>query len=153
MANPSKGKVHTVTISIRWREADEWETQITLCNIAPNPRAQSQRPDIDLIDSRENKARAGDTSNARLGKRLLPTDRLVLNALSARVPHGERVTLPVKVSELMSECEISRRQVQICLKRLGEKGFIKRLIGGAEAGSHEGHRYQILRRGGGAYGE
>jgi hypothetical protein len=153
MANPSKGKVHKVTIFIQWREVDEWQTQITLCSTAPNHTTQSLQSDVKAINSRENTARVGDTSSPRSGKHLLPTDRLVLNALSARVPHGERVTLPVKVSELMSECEISRRQVQICLKRLGEKGFIKRLIVGVGTGSHEGHRYQILRRGSGAYGE
>lgn len=152
MANPSKGKMHTVTIFIQWREVDEWETQITLCSRAPNYSTQSQ-PNIKIIDNREDKARVTSTSSPRSDKHLLPTDRLVLNALSARIPQGEQATLPMRVSELMGECEISRRQVQICLKRLGEKGFIKRLVIGEAAGSHEGYRYQILRRSGRTYGE
>ena len=75
--------------------------------------------------------------------RLLPSDRVVLNSLRARILPGAQVTTLVRTLELEAECEISRRQVQICLKRLSEKGIIKRIIEGRGVGSQEGYRYQI----------
>jgi hypothetical protein len=77
--------------------------------------------------------------------RLLPSDRLVLNALRARVPQGEQVTMPVRLKELMKECEISRSQARICLKRLTEKGLVSRISNGVNWGSQEGYPYKISR--------
>jgi len=77
-------------------------------------------------------------------KRLLPSDRVMLDALRTRLPKGEQVTLPVRTRELIDACEISRRQVQICLRRLQEKGLIKRILDGARVGQQGGYRYQIL---------
>jgi DNA-binding MarR family transcriptional regulator len=77
-------------------------------------------------------------------KRLLPSDRVILDALRARLPKGEQVTKPVRTRELIDVCEISRRQVQICLRRLEEKGLIKRILDGTYIGQQSGYRYQIL---------
>lgn len=76
-------------------------------------------------------------------KHLRPTDRLVLNALRARVPEGGQVTQSVRLQELIEECAISRRQVQICLKRLTESGLIERLLEGVSLGSSNGYSYKI----------
>lgn len=80
---------------------------------------------------------------SRSGSHLRPTDRLVLNALRARVPHGEQVTQRVRIQELIEECAISRRQAQICIKRLTERGLIKRLLDGITVGNREGYSYKI----------
>ena len=69
----------------------------------------------------------------------------MFNALLQRVPRGKSMTLPVRVKELMIECEISRRQVQICLRRLAEMGLIRRLTDDIGLGSQKGFRYEILR--------
>jgi hypothetical protein len=128
MTKTGKGRVRTVTISIQWHE-DEIEAQNVSCNVVPVFTGN---------------APTFHRSKTHSGNRLLPTDRLVLNALLSRVPQGEKMTIPVRVQELMTECLISRRQVQICLKRLSSKGLIKRLLDEMEVGGHKGYRYRIL---------
>ncbi len=75
--------------------------------------------------------------------RMLPSDRLVLNALLARVPQGKKVTRPVRLLEPMEECEISRSQARISLKRLNERGLVSRLLSGSCLGNQEGYSYKI----------
>lgn len=99
------------------------------------------------LPSDKNKKRASPTKSisARSPDRLLATDRIVLDALRARLSEGSTETPPVRVRELMGECSISRRQVGICLKRLNEKGQILRVGNGKLAGTTEGFRYRILK--------
>lgn len=87
--------------------------------------------------------RREDDSATQLRDRLLPTDRLVLNALLARVSEGEQETKPVRLQELMDECGISRSQARICLKRLTERGLVSRIYGGSRADNQEGYSYKI----------
>jgi hypothetical protein len=143
MTKTGKGRVRTVTISIQWHE-DEVEAQNISCNVAPDTSVQGHRPRNEITPIFTSSARTFRRSKTHSGNRLLPTDRLVLNALLSRVPQGEQMTIPVRVQELMTECVISRRQVQICLKRLSYKGLIKRLLDEMEVGGHKGYRYQIL---------
>lgn len=89
--------------------------------------------------------RAPQVEVSRLSNRLRSSDRLVLIALRSRVPEGTSITQLVRVRELMEECSISRKQVQICLKRLSEKKMISRITKGVIVGSQEGYRYRILR--------
>lgn len=142
MARVSKGKLHTVSITIQWCEED-----IDPNNGEPN---KSQFKEATLrqrvtrgIGYGNKKNGFHNATSKRPSKRLLPTDRIVLNALCAYVPRGKHVTTPVRTRELTSLCEISRRQVQICLRRLAEKKIIKRLAEGSGFGNHEGYRYQI----------
>jgi predicted transcriptional regulator len=53
------------------------------------------------------------------------------------------VTTPVRNSELVEECSISRSQVRICLKRLTGKGLVKRLVDEADIGANAGYRYFV----------
>jgi predicted HTH transcriptional regulator len=89
------------------------------------------------------RASAVKRNSARTTDRLLPTDKLVLDALRARVPEGAAETAPVTIRELMRECFISRRQVGICLRRLNEKGMINRIGDDALSGRVEGYCYRI----------
>lgn len=82
-------------------------------------------------------------SASQSGGRLLPTDRLVLNALRARISEGEQATKPVRLQELMDECGISRSQARICLKRLTEKGLVNRVNGEARVDNQEGYSYKL----------
>jgi hypothetical protein len=132
--------VRSITVTIRWHERGQ--------------AAELILHEEELgIDSRAEKSREWPLSNGKRlpreatdksGKPLLPTDRLILNALRRRAPRGELSTVHVRNSELMEECSISRRQVQICLKRLTEKGLIKRLVDGADVGATTGCRYLML---------
>lgn len=142
VARVRKGKLHTVSITIQWCEED-----IHLDSDEPN---KAQFKEATLRERVTRDIGYGDKKNGfhnanskRRGKRLLPTDRIVLNALCAYVPRGKRVTTPVRTRELTSLCEISRRQVQICLRRLAEMKIIKRLAEEPNLGNQEGYRYQI----------
>lgn len=121
----------------------------------PTTDSNSLQPDRNVVDqhytlqARERRVesyRASQVQVSELNNRLRPSDRLVLIALCAKVPEGTSITPPVRVRELMEECSISRKQVQICLKRLGEKRMISRITKGVTVGSQEGYRYRILWR-------
>jgi hypothetical protein len=143
MDKVSTGKMHTLSITIQWREGETELAEGTSNDSNFDKTTQSQRfiAGLDYGDAKRNSIyHAGAT---RSSKRLLPSDRVVLNALRARVPKGAQVTTLVRMRELQAECEISRRQVQICLKRLNEKGLIKRLHEEVTGGSQEGYHYQL----------
>lgn len=142
MAKPGKLKMHTVSITIQWREAD---TEIAYSNPgSSNPNATSLGQRLKEGAAYDNEQCGMQNEGARpTYKRLLPSDRIVLNALRSRLSRGEQVTTLVRTRELMVECDISRRQVQICLKRLSERGLIKRLVDAENVGSNVGYRYQI----------
>jgi hypothetical protein len=131
--------VRNITVTIRWREGgQEQATEITLQDgdLRTSPPHHKSR---ELLPA--NRRGLPSASVEKSAKQLLPTDRVILDALHRRVPRGEQVTVPVRNGELAAECEISRRQVQICLKRLMEKRLIKRLIGESGIGSHVGYQY------------
>lgn len=133
--------MRSITVIIRWREGEqEQATEITLHDEGPRtpPLRQKSR---ELLQGKEKDLPAAPAQKSR--KQLLPTDRVILDALRRRVPPGEQITVPVRNSELAAECEISRRQVQICLRRLTDRRLIKRLIGELDVGSHVGYRYQM----------
>lgn len=143
MAKVSRGKVHTVSITIQWREDEAEFTEGTSNSSNFNKSTQSQQliEEANYGDLKRNSTYL--TSAARSGKRLLPSDRVVLTALRDRVPKGKQVTTLVRTRELEAECEISRRQVQICLRRLNESGLIKRLPEGVIGGGQDGYHYQL----------
>lgn len=131
--------MRSITVIIRWREGEqEQATEIMLHDGEPrtSPPGQKSR---ELLQGSKKGLRAVPVEKA--GKQLLPTDRVILDALRRRVPLGEQTTILVRNSELAAECEISRRQVQICLKRLTDRRLIKRLIGESGVGSHVGYQY------------
>lgn len=145
MAKVGKRKIHTVSVTIRWCEEEV---------IAEVDHGEHGSPA--LVTAAQSQHHTKGTANngkaahniARMSalppiKRLLPSDRVVLNALRARVPQGEQVTTQVRTRELESECEISRRQVQICVRRLRERGLIKRLIDDSDVGGNGGFRYHL----------
>ncbi len=143
MAKVSRGKVHTLSITIQWREDEAELAEGTSNGSKFDKIAQSRQLITKAAYVNAKPANLSHTSATRSGKRLLPSDRVVLNALCARVPKGNRVTTLVRTRELQEECEISQRQVQICLRRLNEKGLIKRLSEGEVGGSQEGYHYQL----------
>lgn len=145
MAKDGKHKIHTVSVTIRWCEEEV---------IAEAGHGEHGGPA--LVTAAQIKQHVEGTANngeaahntARMSalpsiKRLLPSDRVVLNALRARVPWGEQITTQVRTRELEAECEISRRQVQICVRRLRERGLIKRLIDDSDIGGAGGFRYHL----------
>jgi hypothetical protein len=143
MAKPSKGKIRTVSIIIKWHEE---ETETAASNpTSANSGATSLRPRIKEETTQGHGAQINTQTQSvqQPRKRLLPSDRVVLDTLRARLPRGEQVTTLVRTRELMAACEISRRQVQICLRRLSEKGFIKRLLEDADPGNTDGYRYYL----------
>lgn len=131
--------MRSITVTILWREGkQEQATEITLHDVEPlTPLRGQESRELSLGNRKGLQAVAVEKS----GKQLLPSDRVILDALRKRVPQGEQMTVPVRNSELAAECEISRRQVQICLKRLTHRRMIKRLIGESGVGSHAGYRY------------
>jgi len=143
MAKASKRKVHTISITIQLCE-DEAMADVALSGAEISTVVQRARSAENETNDSEALHSHNDVS-AQITKRLLPSDRVVLNALRARVPQGEQVTMLVRTRELVVECEISRRQVQICLKRLSEKGIIKRLLEDTSPGSSDGYRYQLAK--------
>lgn len=142
MAKRGKGKIHTVSIIIQWREEDaEIADNPKFSNIETTSRSQQHKNAVVQDDRRRS---IPDKKVESPHKRLLPSDRIVLEALRACLPMGGQVTTPVRTRELIDACEISRRQVQICLRRLNENGLIKRILDGTCAGQQDGYRYQIL---------
>jgi hypothetical protein len=133
--------VRSITVTIRWREEEqEQATEITLHEGELRTSLSGQKGrELSSGSTKRLPSAAAEKS----GKQLLPTDRVILNALCRRVPQGGQITAPVRNGELAAECEISRRQVQICLKRLMEKRLIKRLINESGIGSHAGYRYLV----------
>lgn len=130
------------TISIHV-QLDGVEKKRVLTGTPSNGTAEAGRADLSSgKKKRQASAAKGDSAHAT--NRLRPTDKLVLDALRARVPEGSAETAPVTVRELMGECLISRRQVGICLRRLNEKGMINRVGDDALSGRAEGYRYLIL---------
>jgi hypothetical protein len=144
IAKIGRNRAAKISITIEWCEESEELKVGVLCGLRPTLLKQNrQRRDSEIRSDK----RLGRTQRLRLAgtiPRLLPTDRIMLNALRERVPKGESITFPVSVKELMTECVISRRQVQICLKRLGENGLIRRLNNEVDIGSQKGFRYKIL---------
>lgn len=135
MDKVSKRKVHTVSVTIQWYE-EEAITDGENCKPGHNTAAGKSRDSSSPHSILKTDAKLPS-------KRLLPSDRIVLNALRQRVAKGKQVTTRVRTRDLEVECEISRRQVQICVKRLIEKGFIKRLIENTDWGGAEGYRYHL----------
>lgn len=136
-----KRKKQTVSITIQWCEEEpilKGKDARALLAPSAQPQLSPESTDADEV------LHSHPTLRAQLhSKRLLPSDRVVLNSLRARILPGTQVTTLVRTRELEAECEISRRQVQICLKRLTERGIIRRIIEGRGVGSQEGYRYQI----------
>lgn len=135
-----------VSVVIRWCEqASKKEASpliVTLNTSKQNDQAVNGVDGVEHSGSKPSQLHPAVTTHANT--RLRPTDRLVLNALRARVALGEQVTRPVRLQELMNECVISRRQVQICLRRLTERGLVNRLLNEREIGNQEGYAYKIF---------
>lgn len=142
MDKAGKRKVHTVCVTIQWCE-EEMMAEGGHGRVALTIAAEGQQYTADIADDSEAPRNMSEPGARLSGKRLLPSDRVVLNALRQRVPRGKQVTTLVRTRELEAECELSRRQVQICVKRLSEKGLIKRLSKSADLGSTEGCRYHL----------
>jgi hypothetical protein len=143
MAKHGKGKTHTVSIIIQWREEDAEVMDNAPSNSKFEAASLSQRLDDETAHYKGQHS-TQDVGGQSSSNRLLPSDRVVLDALRARIPRGGQVTTLVRIRDLEVDCGISRRQVQICLKRLSEKGFIKRLLEDASPGSIDGYQYQLL---------
>jgi hypothetical protein len=139
---PDKSKVFTISIFIQWNDAPD---RAATNRPHSNRKVQGQHCLVSRTSARKESCQTRKAEPSQHNDRLLPTDKLVLNALQARVPQDEVLTPPVRLRELMKECSISRRQAQICLKRLGEKGMVSRITKGITVGSQEGYRYRILR--------
>jgi hypothetical protein len=131
--------VRSITVTIRWHDRGQ---AAELILHEEELRLGSRAEKIRELPSKSGK-RPPRVAVEKSGKKLLPTDRVILDALRKRVPQGDQATVPIRNGELMEECSISRRQVQICLKRLAGKGLIRRLLEAADIGSHAGYRYFI----------
>lgn len=141
MDKVSKHKIHSVSVTIRWCE-EAVATDGEHCSLELNIAARNSQDATEAV-GRKLPHGVTETGARSRGKRLLPSDRIVLDALRQRIPKGEQVTTMVRTRDLEAECELSRRQVQICVKRLKERGLIKRLIEGTDSGSTGGYRYQL----------
>lgn len=135
-----KGTLHSVSIFIYLRDEEHDRIEGTVPGTSHSPLFDKQSSQA---SARPNRRESSYKPKVGLKRLLLPTDRIVLNALHARIPWGEHTTELVCVRELAVECEISRRQVQICIKRLTEKRLIKRLVDEKNIGSNNGYRYWI----------
>lgn len=145
MSKVGKGKVYTITILIQWQDDDVADIEDIARGVQSNTTSRN-KGDRNYATPQGLKGKSAfHVSERHPQERLRPTDKLVLSALRASVSEGTQVTVPISVRELMVECQISRRQVQICLKRLIEKSLIERLVNAGDWGSHEGCRYQIAR--------
>jgi hypothetical protein len=134
------GNVRSITVTIRWHEQGQ-AAELILHEEESGIGSRAERNGELPSDNGKRLPRAASEKSKR---KLLPTDRVILDALRKRVPRGDRVTVPVRNGELMEECSISRRQVQICLKRLTGKRLIKRLVNETDIGSHTGYRYLLF---------
>lgn len=139
----NRNRVCTVSITIQWCEANNGQVTDAIRNIKSAVIAKTKQNIGVKLQSDEYFNRSRRVITPRSISRLLPTDRIVLDALRARVPRNKRTTPAVSIRELVAECMISRRQVQICLRRLEEIKIIRRLIEGSSLGNQEGYRYQV----------
>ena len=143
MAKAGRNRVCRVSITIQWVEEYGAELENAVSNLQPN-LTQAQQQKASKVRTAERAARTQRMPVPSTASRLLPTDRIIIDALRRRVPEGDSATTPVSIKELMTECIISRRQVQICLRRLSEKKAIRRLIDEVSLGSPKGYRYQVF---------
>lgn len=139
---PDEDKVSSISICIQWQKAPDYITANSSHSLTSNREELNQHPAA-VTPVREDLHQTHHINTSQPRDRLRPTDRLVLYALHARVPQGQKTTIPVRLHELMDECSISRKQVQICLKRLAEKGIISRVTEGVVVGTQEGYSYRI----------
>lgn len=146
MGKADKGRLHILSITIQWHEEDEVtsESSPVKLKLITKSKSQQARRTVSEIDADQRYLRSLGRRNSNF--HLLPSDRVVLDALNARLPQGALITPHISTRELMEECTISRRQVQICLKRLSDKGLIKRLVNGVNTGNSNGYRYQISKK-------
>lgn len=145
MAKADRNRIHSISILIQWWETDSGQADDSHYSLQSTVTIQSQQqPKTDRRDVAGSNLIQGTAPRAT--SHLLPTDRLVLRAIRDKVPQGETVTPPIRLRELMKVCSISRRQVQICLRRLGEKGVIERLTEGVALGNQEGYQYRVLQQ-------
>lgn len=138
---PDRSKASRLSICI---QLNNESAHVTTAQSHANRKALAQHYIASVTPTRKESRHTRKVEISQSKDRLLPTDKLVLYALHSRVALGEAVTPPVRVRELAEECSISRKQVQICLKRLGEKRLISRITKGVTVGSQEGYRYRIL---------
>jgi hypothetical protein len=145
MTKGGTGRVRTLSVIIQWSEDQGEEIYISHCI---NNEAKETVSKADAkYGGGTNRRHFSSQGSSKPDTRLRPTDRLILNALRARLHENGQVTAPVTTKELMEECSISRRQVQICLRRLSERGWIERLQAGGNFGNQEGFRYQLPKMG------
>lgn len=131
-----------ISVVIRWRERAGRKKDTP--PVAMLSMGEQSDQAVGIVKHSEAKpSRSRPVSASHSNDRLRPTDRLVLNALRARVIPGEQVTRLVRLQELMDECAISRRQVQICLRRLTERGLVNRLLNEGKLDNQEGFAYKI----------
>lgn len=93
--------MRSITVIIRWREGEqEQATEITLHDGGSRtpPLGQKSR---ELLQGNEKNLPAAPVEKS--GKQLLPTDRVILDALRRRVPPGEQTTIPVRNGELAGQ--------------------------------------------------
>lgn len=136
--------MRSIIVTIRWRDGEcEQVMELILHHEEPRIKSSYQKSRESLTGKSKRRPREPTDKSRR---RLLPTDRIILAALHKRVPQGAQATVPVRNSELEEECSISRRQVQICLKRLAEKSLIKRLVEETNVGAHAGYQYLVSTR-------
>lgn len=144
MVKASSNRVCIISITIQWCDANDAEATETTCRIKPTVTAARGRQNLrPKSQSDKYPAQSQQAHTQRTVLRLLPTDRIVLDALRARVPRNKRMTPAVRVGELVAECRISRRQTQICLRRLEAMNIIRRLTEGSSLGNQEGYRYRV----------
>lgn len=140
MIKASRNRVCTISITIEWCDANDADATYSL---KPNVIARGKENLRAKSQSNEHSDRSRRAHSQRTVLPLLPTDRIVLDALRARVPRNKRMTPAVSVRELVAECRISRRQTQICLRRLEAMKIIRRLTEGSSLGNQEGYKYQV----------
>lgn len=131
-----------ISVVIRWREqVGRKEDAPLIAMLSMGIRSNEAADVVEYSESKSSRPHPISTANS--SDRLRPTDRLVLNALRARIAPGEQVTRLVRLQELMNECAISRRQVQICLRRLTERGLVNRVPNEIKLDNQEGFAYKI----------
>jgi hypothetical protein len=143
MVKASRNRVCTISITIEWCDANDSEVTEATSILKPSATARGKQNLRAKSQSNEYPNRPQRVLPQRTVLRLLPTDRIVLDALRARVPRNKRMTPAVSVRELAAECRISRRQMQICLRRLEAMKIIRRFTEGSGLGSQEGYKYQV----------
>ena len=143
MVKASRNRICTISITIEWCDANDAEATEATFSLKPNVIARGQQNLRAKSQRNAYSDRSRQAHPQRTVLRLLPTDRIVLDALRARVPRNKRMTPAVSVRELVAEGRISRRQTQICLRRLEAMKIIRRLSEGSSLGNQEGYKYQV----------